>query len=61
MLRLTDDGKSRLKYYARVMQVSMSEIIQGYCKNLPKQPKIGIHYRSINFIAAIHIPLNRRL
>lgn len=27
MVRLTDDGKFRLEYYARVMQVSMSEVI----------------------------------
>lgn len=39
MVRLTDDEKSRLEYYARVMQVSMSEVIQDYCKNLLKLPK----------------------
>ncbi|NET43014.1 MAG: DNA-binding protein [Okeania sp. SIO2B3] len=45
MVRLTNDKKSRLEYYARVMPVSMSEVIQDYCKNLPKPSKIGIRYR----------------
>ncbi|WPF90013.1 DNA-binding protein [Cyanobacterium aponinum AL20118] len=37
-VRLTDDEKSRLAYYAKRKNVSMSEIIQDYCKRLPKPP-----------------------
>ena len=39
VVRLTDDEKERLEHYAKVMQVSMSEVIQDYCKSLPKPPK----------------------
>ena len=39
VVRLTDDEKERLEYYAEIMQVSMSEIIQDYCKSLPKRPQ----------------------
>ena len=35
-VRLTDDEKSRLAYYAKSKNVSMSEVIQDYCKRLPK-------------------------
>jgi hypothetical protein len=35
-LRLTEDEKSRLAYYAKLKNVSMSELIQDYCKQLPK-------------------------
>ena len=37
-LRLTEDEKSRLAYYAKCKNVSMSEVIQDYCKRLPKPP-----------------------
>ena len=37
-LRLTQDEKSRLAYYAKCKNVSMSEVIQDYCKRLPKPP-----------------------
>jgi hypothetical protein len=36
LVRLTTDEKQRLEAYAKVKQVSMSEIIQDYCKRLPK-------------------------
>jgi|GEM_PF-3187994 len=35
-VRLTADEKHRLEEYAKGKQVSMSEIIQDYCKRLPK-------------------------
>jgi hypothetical protein len=35
-VRLTEDEKSRLAYYAKSKNVSMSEVIQDYCKRLPK-------------------------
>ncbi|WP_342596693.1 DNA-binding protein [Cyanobacterium aponinum UTEX 3222] len=35
-VRLTNDEKLRLAYYAKCKNVSMSEIIQDYCKRLPK-------------------------
>jgi hypothetical protein len=38
-LRLTEDEKSRLTYYAKSKGVSMSEVIQDYCKRLPKPPE----------------------
>ncbi|MDJ0747790.1 MAG: hypothetical protein QNJ32_31280 [Xenococcaceae cyanobacterium MO_167.B27] len=38
-VRLTEDEKSRLQYAAQQRGVSMSEIIQDYCKRLPKPPK----------------------
>ncbi|GAB4310262.1 MAG: hypothetical protein Kow0091_16440 [Geminocystis sp.] len=37
-VRLTKDEKSRLAYYAKCKNVGMSEIIQDYCKRLPKPP-----------------------
>ncbi len=39
-VRLTEDEKSRLQYAAKQRGVSMSEIIQDYCKRLPKPPKL---------------------
>lgn len=39
VVRLTDDEKSRLEYYAKIKEVSMSEVIQDFCKTLPKPPK----------------------
>ena len=39
-VRLTEDEKSRLQYAAQQRGVSMSEIIQDYCKRLPKAPKL---------------------
>lgn len=39
MIRLTDEEKQRLEYAAQVKGVSMSEIIQDYCKRLPKPPE----------------------
>jgi hypothetical protein len=38
-VRLTEDEKSRLQYAAQKRGVSMSEIIQDYCKRLPKPPE----------------------
>ena len=38
-VRLTEDEKSRLQYAAKQRGVSMSEIIQDYCKRLPKPPE----------------------
>ena len=38
MIRLTDDEKQRLEYAAKRKGVSMSELIQDYCKRLPKPP-----------------------
>ncbi len=38
-VRLTEDEKSRLQYAAQQRGVSMSEIIQDYCKRLPKPPE----------------------
>ena len=38
-VRLTEDEKSRLKYAAQQRGIGMSEIIQDYCKRLPKPPK----------------------
>ncbi len=35
-VRLTEDEKSRLAYYAKCKNVSMSEVVQDYCKRLPK-------------------------
>ena len=35
IVKLTKEEKSRLVYYAKVKGVSMSELIQDYCKNLP--------------------------
>jgi hypothetical protein len=37
-LRLTEDEKARIEYYAKLKGVSMSELIQDYCKSLPKPP-----------------------
>ena len=39
VVRLTENEKERLEYYANTMQVSMSEVIQDYCKSLPKPPQ----------------------
>jgi hypothetical protein len=41
VVRLTADEKERLEYYAEAMQVSMSEVIQDYCKSLPRPPKLS--------------------
>jgi hypothetical protein len=38
-LKLTEDEKARLASYAKAQNVSMSELIQDYCKNLP-QPEV---------------------
>ncbi|MDJ0533033.1 MAG: hypothetical protein QNJ70_11150 [Xenococcaceae cyanobacterium MO_207.B15] len=38
-IRLTEDEKSRLQYAAEQRGVSMSEIIQDYCKRLKRPPK----------------------
>ena len=35
-VRLTDDEKTRLAKFAKSKKVSMSEIIQDYCKQLPE-------------------------
>jgi hypothetical protein len=40
-VRLTLDEKERLEWYAKKKSVSMSELIQDYCKRLPKPPKSG--------------------
>jgi hypothetical protein len=37
-LRLTEDEKSRLAFYAKTKNVSMPELIQDFCKQLPKPP-----------------------
>ncbi|AFZ46168.1 CopG domain protein DNA-binding domain protein [Cyanobacterium stanieri PCC 7202] len=36
LVRLTDDEKARLAKFAKSKQVSMSEVIQDYCKQLPE-------------------------
>lgn len=36
MVRLTEDERLRLKAEADRRQVTMSEVIQDYCKRLPK-------------------------
>ena len=59
-VRLTEDEKSRLQYAAQQRGVSMSEIIQDYCKRLPKAPKHN-HVRKdasrLGILVAIHLPL----
>lgn len=35
-LKLTEEEKSKLAYSAKVKGVSMSELIQDFCKQLPK-------------------------
>jgi hypothetical protein len=39
-LRLTPDEKSRLEWYAKFKNVSMSELIQDFCKSLPEPPSL---------------------
>lgn len=39
-VRLTEDEKLRLQYAAKQRGVSMSEVIQDYCKRLSKPPKL---------------------
>lgn len=39
-VRLTDDERARLAHFAKSKQVSMSEIIQDYCKQLPPVPPV---------------------
>lgn len=46
-LRLTEDEKTRLADYAKCKNVSMSEVVQDYCKRLPK-PLIKEEKDSIN-------------
>lgn len=38
-VRLTDDERARLANLAKSKKVSMSEIIQDYCKQLPEVTK----------------------
>ncbi len=53
-VRLTEDEKSRLKYAAQQRGVSMSEIIQDYCKRLPKAPKSKKDASRLGILVAIH-------
>ena len=39
LVRLTADEKARLASFAKSKKVSMSEIIQDYCKQLPEVTK----------------------
>ncbi len=64
-VRLTEDEKSRLKYAAQQRGVSMSEIIQDYCKRLPKAPKskkdASLRRTSctrLGILVAIHLTVN---
>ncbi len=36
LVRLTEDEKAKLANFAKSKKVSMSEIIQDYCKQLPE-------------------------
>jgi hypothetical protein len=36
LVRLSEDEKARLAKFAKSKKVSMSEIIQDYCKQLPQ-------------------------
>jgi len=36
LVRLSEDEKARLAKFAKSKKVSMSEIIQDYCKQLPE-------------------------
>lgn len=39
LVRLTGDEKARLASFAKSKQISMSEVIQDYCKQLPEVTK----------------------
>ena len=53
-VRLTKDEKSRLHYAASQREVSMSEIIQDYCKRLPKPPENKKDASRLGILVAIH-------
>ncbi|MDJ0681542.1 MAG: CopG family transcriptional regulator [Xenococcaceae cyanobacterium MO_167.B52] len=57
-VRLTEDEKSRLQYAAKQRGVSMSEIIQDYCKRLPKPPKIKKDASCLGILVGIHLTVN---
>ena len=57
-VRLTEDEKSRLQYAAEQRGVSMSEIIQDYCKRLPKPPKNKKDASRLGVLVAIHLTVN---
>ncbi|MGK7935634.1 MAG: hypothetical protein AB4206_07495 [Xenococcaceae cyanobacterium] len=57
-VRLTEDEKSRLQYAAKQRGVSMSEIIQDYCKRLPKPPKPKKDASCLGLLVAIHLTFN---
>ena len=58
-VRLTKDEKLRLQYAAKKRGVSMSEIIQDYCKRLPKPPSQNKDsLPNICFLVTIHLALN---
>jgi hypothetical protein len=38
-LKFTPNEKKRLQYTAKISGVSMSELIQDFCKQLPKPPE----------------------
>lgn len=57
-VRLTEDEKSRLQYAAQQRGVSMSEIIQDYCKRLPKPPKLKKDASRLGILVAIHLAVN---
>ncbi len=57
-VRLTEDEKSRLQYAAQQRGVSMSEIIQDYCKRLPKPPKNKAEASRLGILVAIHLAVN---
>lgn len=57
-VRLTEDEKSRLQYAAKQRGVGMSEIIQDYCKRLPKPPKIKEDASRLGILVGIHLAVN---
>ena len=57
-VRLTEDEKSRLQYAAKQRGVSMSEIIQDYCKRLPKPPSLKKDTPRLGILVAIHLAVN---
>ena len=57
-VRLTEDEKSRLQYAAKQRGVSMSEIIQDYCKRFPKPPKIKKDASRLGILVGIHLTVN---
>ena len=59
-VRLTEDEKSRLQYAAKQRGVSISEIIQDYCKRLPKPPKKNKDSRFLRRPSLDSVPATQR-